>query len=77
MIGCTIIGWKLTNAKLPKVTFSLYDLTLPNFVVWDKSETVRVGPTKFGSKFSESECFDIAVDGEGKGKDENEKYFWN
>ena len=71
MIGCTIIGWKLTNAKFVNVKFSSYDLTLPNFAVWDKSETVRVGPTKFGSKFSKSECFDIAVDGEDKGKDEN------
>ena len=45
VIGCTIIGWKLTNAKFVNVKFCSYDLTLPNFAVWDKSETVRVGPT--------------------------------
>ena len=44
---------------------------MSNFAVWDKSETVRVDPTKFGSKFSKSECFDIAVDGADKGKHEN------
>ena len=51
LIGCTITGWKLTNEKFLNVEFSLYDLTLPNSDVWDNLETVRVGPTKVGSKF--------------------------
>ena len=71
LIRCTITGWKLKNAKFLNVKFFSYDPTLPNFTLWNKLETVKVGPTKFGNKFSKSECFDISVDGEDKGKDEN------